>query len=80
MTLNSGKLTSLLCECFEQEMITISPELDIRLLQNWDSFNHINMIVALEEVFGVTFMPADVEAIRTVKDITDILARLGVTI
>lgn len=80
MTLNSGKLTSLLCECFEQEMIIISPELDIRLLQNWDSFNHINMIVALEEVFGVTFMPADVEAIRTVKDITDILARLGVTI
>lgn len=80
MTLNNGKLSTLLCECFELETITLSPELDLRSLQNWDSFNHINMIVALEQAYGVTFMPADVEAIRTVKDLTDILARSGVSI
>lgn len=78
--MNNDTLARLLCECFEEESITLSPELDIRSLRNWDSFNHINLIVALEEAFGVMFMPADVEAIRTVKDLTDILARLGVTV
>jgi len=36
---------------------------------NWDSFNYINFIVAIEVELGIKFRIADVEAFGTVGDI-----------
>jgi acyl carrier protein len=38
---------------------------------NWDSFNYINFIVAVEIEFGVKFRVADIEAFETVGEIVD---------
>jgi acyl carrier protein len=35
-------------------------------VSNWDSFNYINFIVAVEAKFGVKFMVADIESFETV--------------
>jgi acyl carrier protein len=36
---------------------------------NWDSFNYVNFIVAVEVELGIKFRIADVEAFETVGDI-----------
>jgi acyl carrier protein len=36
---------------------------------NWDSFNYINFIVAVEIEFGVKFKVADIEAFESVGEI-----------
>ena len=36
---------------------------------NWDSFNYINFIVAVEIEFGVKFKVADIEAFQDVGEI-----------
>jgi acyl carrier protein len=36
---------------------------------NWDSFNYINFIVAVEIEFGVKFKVADIEAFENVGEI-----------
>jgi acyl carrier protein len=36
---------------------------------NWDSFNYINFIVAVETQFSVTFRVADIEAFQNVGEI-----------
>jgi acyl carrier protein len=36
---------------------------------NWDSFNYINFIVAVELEFGVKFKVADIEAFENVGEI-----------
>jgi acyl carrier protein len=41
----------------------------------WDSFNHINIIVAAEQRFGVKFRTAEIEALRTVGEFADLIAR-----
>ena len=47
-------------------------------IPNWDSFNYINFIVAVEIEFGVNFKVADVESFANVgaivKEMTKILA------
>ena len=43
-----------------------------------DSLAHLNLILALEEQYGVEFLPEEMEQIRTVSDIIAILqGKLG---
>jgi acyl carrier protein len=41
----------------------------------WDSLNHINLLIALEQEFGVTFDPAELESIFSFTDILEVLDR-----
>jgi acyl carrier protein len=43
---------------------------------NWDSFNYINFIVAVELEFGVKFKVADIEAFENVGEIVDQLKEM----
>ena len=36
---------------------------------NWDSINHLNLILDLESEFGVKFLPNEIESMQTVNDI-----------
>ena len=71
-------LTRVLRECFEDDSLVAAVTLNLRDIENWDSFRHIAMMVAVEEAYGVVFAPSDVEAIRTVGDLIAALARHGV--
>ena len=42
--------------------------------ERWDSLRHLNIVVALEEAFDVSFEPEDMARMKSVKDITEILA------
>lgn len=45
---------------------------------SWDSLNHLNMVMAIESEFGVTFSPEDVIDMRNVGLIQTILRDYGV--
>ncbi len=70
-------LTRILRECFEDDSLVATADLDIRNLDLWDSFRHISMMVAVEETFGVVFTPSEVERIRSVADLTSALSHHG---
>ena len=40
-------------------------------VSNWDSFNYINFIVAVETELGVKFKVADIEAFQNVGEIVE---------
>lgn len=42
--------------------------------EKWNSLQHLNIIVALEEVFGVLFKPEDMAKMKSIKKIEQILA------
>ena len=42
---------------------------------NWDSLNHINMVVALEQEFNVSFDLSEIEAMVSFQDIVEIVER-----
>jgi acyl carrier protein len=38
-------------------------------VEQWDSANHINLVLALEEAFGVSFDVAEIEAMTSYPDV-----------
>lgn len=40
----------------------------------WDSVNHLNLILALEAEFGVAFEPEEIAAMRDISSVKKILA------
>jgi acyl carrier protein len=46
----------------------------------WDSLNHLNLVIALEAEFGVSFSAQDVLDMRTVGLVRTILREHGVTL
>ena len=48
------------------DSIVLSPETRRQDVPNWDSFNYINFMVAVEIKFGVKFKVADIESFENV--------------
>ena len=40
----------------------------------WDSFNHVNLIINIEEEFGIRFASGEVSGMKNVGDLKRILA------
>lgn len=41
----------------------------------WDSFNHINIVVAIEQHFKVKFKTAEIESLRNVGELVGLIAK-----
>ena len=42
-------------------------------IENWDSVQHLSLVLAVEEKFGVQFSPEEIEKMRTIGAITDLI-------
>ena len=47
-------------------------------LSTWDSLNHLNLVMALEQEFGLSLSIEDALEMRTVGSIRTVLARHGI--
>ncbi|WP_096784347.1 acyl carrier protein [Rhodobacter sp. CZR27] len=61
-------LTAILRQVFDDPGIVATPDLSARDVAEWDSFNHINIVVAAEMRFGVSFKSSELEELRNVGD------------
>ena len=43
--------------------------------EGWDSFNHVNIVVAVEQHFGVKFKTAEIESLRNVGELVSLIAK-----
>jgi acyl carrier protein len=60
------KFTSILRDLLLDDSIVLTMDTQRQDVPNWDSFNYINFIVAVEIEFGVKFKVADVESFANV--------------
>ena len=58
--------TSILRDILLDDTIVLTNETRRQDVPNWDSFNYINFIVAVEVKFGVKFRIADIESFENV--------------
>jgi acyl carrier protein len=56
----------------------ITPTTSRRDVPRWDSLQHVALVAAIEEQFGITLSMDEMVEIRSVKDICHILDRHGV--
>lgn len=58
--------TSILRDILLDDTIVLTMDTRREDVSNWDSFNYINFIVAVEVKFGVKFRVADIESFENV--------------
>jgi len=67
------RIHALMIEIFQVPEDDITPELKQEDLENWDSLQHLNLMLALEQEFGVTL---DVDDLNTLTSVPAILKYL----
>jgi acyl carrier protein len=53
----------------------IRPDSSPDTIETWDSVQHLNLVIALEQAFGVRFAPEEIEEAVSVQAIADLLQR-----
>jgi acyl carrier protein len=67
------KLAEVIAETLEIDVAEVTPELVRDGHPNWDSFNHLRLMTAIEETFGVQFAMDEIEGIETVGQLDALL-------
>ena len=49
------KLSEIFCEVFDDTELTIAPDKTANDVEGWDSLSHVNLIVAIEGRFNISF-------------------------
>ena len=77
MTTNEiyADLTDIFHEIFDDQQIELRPDTTAADIADWDSFNHINIIVAAETRFGIKFQTSEVESLKNVGDMATTIER-----
>ena len=57
---NKSRIFLVMSSVFETEHESINEESSVDNLENWDSIRHLNLILALEEEFGITIPDEEV--------------------
>ncbi len=60
-------------DVFDDESITVDEETTADDIEEWDSLEHINLIAAVEQEFGVKFTMGQVVSMKNVGEMMDII-------
>ena len=67
------KLTKVLREVFDDDSIELTPETTANDIEDWDSIEHINLIAAVEDAFGMRFQMREVSGMKNVGEMVQII-------
>ena len=70
-----NQLTAIFHDLFDDDSLVLTPELTAAEVPEWDSFNHINLIVATESLFGIKFQTAELERMQTVGHLVELIEK-----
>ena len=75
-----SSLRDLVADTLEIAPEDVTPELNTETAENWDSFRHLQLMLAVEGEYGVQFDPSAVAHLTTVAAIQDALVKKGVSL
>lgn len=52
----------------------VGPDSSSETLEAWDSLQHLNIMLALEQEFGLELLPEEVERLASVQDIASLVS------
>ena len=68
------KLSDILKVLFNRPDLEFNDNLTAKDVPGWDSFNHVNLIINIEEEFGVRFSNDEVGGMQNVGNLKKLLA------
>jgi len=69
------RLTEVFQDVFDDPSIIPTPEMKAADVPEWDSLNHINLIVAIEARFKIKFKSTELESLRNVGHLVELIEK-----
>lgn len=69
------RLTEIFRNVFEDSNLDVTADTSADDVEGWDSVAHISLIFAIEEEFGFQFTSGELEAMRNVGDMQNVITR-----
>jgi acyl carrier protein len=68
-------LKEIFADIFLRDDIVLTPALNAKAVQGWDSFKQIEIIMACEEKWGIKFNTRELDALRCVGDLATMVEK-----
>lgn len=68
------KVTEIFRNNFDDDDIVLTDETTAADIEDWDSLEQINLLVAMEREFSIKFSVGEVEGLRNVGEMIDLIA------
>jgi acyl carrier protein len=68
-------LTDIFNDVFMTDDMKLTPTLSAKDVAGWDSFKQIEIMVSIEERFGIKLNTREIDALKNVGDLADVIAR-----
>lgn len=77
---NLIELENVFRETFGKDDLTLCREMTPKDVEGWDSFGHINLLVAIEENCSIKFTSKEIANMATVGDIIESMSHHGIVV
>lgn len=67
------RLTEVFADVFDDEEIELTDSTTSDDIEDWDSLEHVNLIIAVEQEFGIKFTMGEVTGMKNVGAMVDII-------
>lgn len=73
-------LNGIFQDVFDDEELTVNAETNSDSIEDWDSLEHINLVVAIEKAFGMKFSMDEVTGMKNVGEMVEIIKQRATTL
>jgi acyl carrier protein len=70
-----SKVGDSISSILDQPNLVVTMRTTAEDVEGWDSFNHVNIVVAIESRFGIKFNAAEVEELRAVGEFVNLIEK-----
>jgi acyl carrier protein len=67
-------IAEIIRDVLDQQDLVIEERTNATDVEAWDSFNHINIVVAIEARFGIRFVTAEIEQLKNVGELVSLVS------
>ena len=71
------RLNKVFRDVFDDESITLRDDTTANDIEDWDSFEHINLVVAVQDEFSFKIPMGKVVTMKNVGEMVDIILEMG---
>lgn len=71
--MNNSEIRQIMSKVFEVEISSISDNASQKDISKWDSLQHLNLIVEIEDQYDISIDPEDISVMVTIEKIVEIV-------
>ena len=68
-------LTEIFNDVFMRDDMKLTPELSAKDVDGWDSFKQIEIMVSVEERFGIKLNTREIDGLKNVGDLAEVVSK-----